>query len=61
MVFNHEEVKLVFSTLWSKISSENEWNIERSVSDFHVIKYNKNRFSTPVFNQLHADSLEFIK
>ena len=61
MAFIHEDVKLVFSTLWSKISSENEWNIERSVSDFHVIKYNKNRFSAPVFNQLHEDSLAFIK
>lgn len=61
MAFIHEDVKLVFSTLWSKISSENEWNIERSVSDFHAIKYNKNRFSAPVFNQLHADSLAFIE
>jgi len=61
MAFNHEEVKLVFSTLWSKISNENEWNIERSVSDFQVIKYNKNRFSAPVFNQLHEDSLTFIE
>ncbi len=61
MAFIHENVKLVFSTLWSKISSENEWNIERSVSDFHVIKYNKNRFSAPVFNQLHAESLAFIE
>ncbi len=61
MAFIHEEVKLVFSTLWSKISSENEWNTERSVSDFQVIKYNKMRFSAPVFNQLHTDSLVFIE
>jgi predicted phosphohydrolase len=61
MVVLLEQVKLVFSTLWSKISSENEWNIERNMSDFHVIKYNKNRFSAPVFNQLHADSLTFIE
>jgi predicted phosphohydrolase len=61
MAFIHEEIKLVFSTLWTKISSENEWNVERSVSDFHVIKYNKMRFSAPVFNQLHADSLRFIE
>jgi predicted phosphohydrolase len=61
MAFKHEEIKLVFSTLWSKISSENEWNIERSISDFHVIKYNKMRFSVPVFKQLHEESLAFIK
>lgn len=61
IAIQQKEVKLIFSTLWSKISSENEWNIERSVSDFHVIKYNKNRFSVSVFNQLHEDSLAFIK
>jgi len=61
MAFNHEEIKLIFSTLWSKISSENEWHIERNVSDFDVIKYNKMRFTAPVFNQLHAESLAFIE
>ena len=56
-----EQVKLLFSTLWSKIRPAYEWQIEKSVSDFHVIKYNGVRFSSVQFNQLHDDSLSFLK
>jgi predicted phosphohydrolase len=54
-------VHLIFSTLWSKISPVYEWEIERGMNDFHVIKYNGFRFSVPKFNQLHYESLLFIK
>jgi len=57
----HQDTKFIFSTLWSKISPANQWMIERGVSDFHVIKYNGYRFSSNVFNQLHENSIEFIK
>ena len=59
--FQHEDVRLIFSTLWSKISPANEWQIERSISDFQVIKFNGHFFSTSNFNQLHSDSLDFIQ
>ncbi len=39
---------------------ENHWNIERGLSDFHVIKYNKHKLSTTVYNKLHADSVDFL-
>ena len=55
------DVRLIFSTLWSKISPVNEWQIERSISDFQVIKFNGHFFSVPNFNQLHSDSLNFIE
>jgi len=55
-----DSVRLVFSTLWSKISQTNRWQIEQSVSDFQVIKYNDFRFSTDQFNLLHEESLSFI-
>ena len=58
-VINHN-VKLIFSTLWSKIRSAYQWQIERGISDFHVIKYNGYRFSAEKFNQLHEESLKFI-
>jgi predicted phosphohydrolase len=57
----HGDVKLIFSTLWSKISPVNEWQIARSISDFQVIKFNGKLFSASNFNQLHSDSLDFIK
>lgn len=57
----HENVKLIFSTLWSKISPINTWKIELDMSDFYVIKNNKNKFTSSKFNQLHEESLNFIK
>jgi predicted phosphohydrolase len=53
-------VKFIFSTLWSKINPANEWQIERSVNDFHVIKYGGARFSAQRFNELHADCMSFL-
>lgn len=57
----HENVKLVFSTLWSKISPGHQWHIERNLNDFHLIKHKGYRFSAEVYNQLHAESLAFIQ
>lgn len=57
----HDDVKLVFSTLWSNISPSNQWQIESCLSDFHVIRFNGSRLSTARFNQLHNESLVFIK
>jgi len=59
--FQHNDVRLIFSTLWSKISPVNEWQIERSISDFQVIKFDGHFFSVCNFNQLHSDSLNFIE
>lgn len=53
-------VRFVFSTLWSKISPAYQWQIERGMSDFHVIKYNGARFSSSQFNLFHQESLDFI-
>ena len=53
-------VKLLFSTLWSKISVGNQWEIERSLNDFHLIKHKGYRFSADQYNQLHEECLAFI-
>lgn len=55
------DVKLIFSTLWSHISTRNQWHIERNMNDFHLIKYDGYRFSAEQYNLLHAESLEFIQ
>lgn len=57
----HENTKLIFSTLWSKISPEHQWQIERSLNDFHVIKNKGYRFSAEKYNELHEESLAFIQ
>jgi predicted phosphohydrolase len=57
----HENVKLIFSTLWSKISPGHQWQIERSLNDFHLIKHKGFRFSSEQYNQLHKESLTFIQ
>jgi predicted phosphohydrolase len=54
-------INFIFSTLWSKITPAHEWQIEHGVSDFHVIRYDGYRFSSVRFNQLHDESLLFIK
>lgn len=60
-VVKNENINLVFSSLWSKISPANQWQIERSMSDFQVIKYNGSRFSAEHYNQLHVESISFLK
>lgn len=57
----HDDVKIVFSTLWSKISPASEWQIERGMNDFHVIKYDKHRFSATQFNQFHEESINYLQ
>ena len=56
-----DDVKFIFTTLWSKISPAYEWQIERSMSDFHVIKNGKFRFTAERYNELHAESLAFLE
>lgn len=57
----HEKTKLIFSTLWSKISPSYQWQIERRLNDFHLIRHKDHRFSAEHYNQLHAESLTFIQ
>jgi len=57
----HGEARLIFSTLWTKISQGNQWQIERRLNDFYIIKYKGHQFSSEQYNQLHLDSLAFIQ
>ncbi|MFD1602921.1 metallophosphoesterase [Flavobacterium artemisiae] len=59
-VVEYDNLKLVFSTLWSHISPVFRVNIERGLSDFHVIKFNGARFSADDYNRLYFESLDFI-
>jgi len=57
----HDDVKLIFSTLWSKISPTKELQIQRAMNDFHVIKYRGYPLSIVQYNQLHEDCLAFLE
>lgn len=57
----HKNTKLIFSTLWSKISEGHQWQIERSLNDFHVIKNKGFRFSAEAYNQLHEQCLSLVR
>lgn len=65
LLINNQSVKinntkLIFSTMWSHISPVHEWKIEKNMSDFHLITFQGQRLSTPVFNQLHEDCKAFL-
>lgn len=57
----HEKTRFIFSTLWSRISPAYQFQIERSISDFHLVKHNGYRFSADHFNKLHSESLSFLQ
>jgi DNA repair exonuclease SbcCD nuclease subunit len=61
VTIKHENVRLIFSTLWSKISDDKKIQISRGISDFHVVKYKDEVFSPDDFNHLHNESIDFIK
>ncbi len=57
----HEDLNLIFTTLWTSINPANQWTIQRSMSDFQVIKYKEELFTPFHYNQLHRESLKFLK
>jgi len=57
----NDDVKFIFSTLWSKISLAKEYQIQSAMNDFHVIKHRGYTLSIAQYNQLHVDSLAFLK
>jgi predicted phosphodiesterase len=65
LVNNHTVVqgktKFIFSTLWSRISPDREWDIQRSISDFHAITENGQRLTPHYFSLLHKESLAFLE
>lgn len=56
-----ENVKLIFSTLWSAIPPDKQLLIQISLSDFKVIKPNGSLFLTDDYNKLHEESMSFLK
>jgi predicted phosphohydrolase len=60
-VVQHKDVRLVFSTLWSKIDITREWVIKKTMADFQLIRNNGNKINVDDYNALHDEALTFIK
>lgn len=56
-----DQVRLIFSTLWTAISPERQFLIQHSLSDFKVIKNGNRLFNTDDYNILHKDNVAFLK
>jgi len=57
----HDDVRIILSTLWSEISLMNEWRIENGMNDFRLIKYKGARFSSEIYNTLYQENVDFIR
>jgi predicted phosphohydrolase len=56
-----ENIKFVFSTLWSKISSDKEKIIEQCISDFGCISNKNKTLNISDYNNLHSRCRGFIE
>ncbi|MEO3407635.1 hypothetical protein AAFN85_27195 [Mucilaginibacter sp. CAU 1740] len=54
------QIRVHFTTLWSKISKYKARYIERGMMDFRVIRDEGIRLSVEKYNQMHLDSLAFL-
>jgi len=57
----YKEVNIICSTLWSHISPENEWTIQKNLSDFSAITFKDDPLLPVHFNAFHQTALSFIK
>jgi len=55
-----ENIKLIFSTLWTSISQENQFEIRQRLSDFHAIKQNNKGLTPDHYNLLHDQCRSFL-
>ena len=49
----HKHIRIICSTLWSKISPHRQWTIQQSLSDFHVIKSGRGKSSQYVLHSVN--------
>ena len=60
MAIEHKGVRLLFSTLWSKINRAFEFAIKKSMADFHLIKSNGMKITSDDYDQKHEDCRAFL-
>lgn len=57
----HGGVRIIFSTLWSRISPVNEFHIHEKLSDFREIRNGSDLMSVEDYNNLHEQSKRMIE
>ena len=55
-----ENIRLIFSTLWTSISPGNKFEIRQRLSDFHAIKFNRKGLTPDHYNFLHEQCRSFL-
>ncbi len=56
-----DNTRIIFSTLWTSISTENAWHIQNGLNDYHLIKDGDKLFTTRRSNELFEENIAFIK
>jgi len=56
----HNNLRIVFSTLWTKIDQQYREIVVKSLNDFYKIKHNEQTLTLDMFEQFHKESLDFI-
>lgn len=56
-----DKARLIFSTLWSDISPDASFFIQRRMADFSAINFNGKPFTTDEYNTLHRECKKFIE
>lgn len=56
----HKGVRLLFSTLWSKINPAREFVIRKSMADFRLIKNHGKKITVDDYDQLHEGCRAFL-
>ena len=59
-IIEHENIRLLFTILWTKIDPMHQWEIERGMNDFHVIKYGGFRFTADRVNLFYEENKRFL-
>ncbi|TSJ40936.1 metallophosphoesterase [Mucilaginibacter corticis] len=54
-------VHLILATMWTKIKPNYQIEIQRRMNDFHLIRVNDNRLTCEDLNEVHQQSVNFIK
>jgi predicted phosphohydrolase len=55
-----EGLSLLFTTLWTHIRPRYQWNIERSLNDFSVIRFQGHKLTVAQVNEFHSENIAFI-
>lgn len=56
----HEGVRLLFSTLWSRIDEAKAFVIQKSMADFRLIRHHDQKLSVDTYNAMHQACHTFL-